>query len=107
MTALPAMHEAHQRLRDSNVAESHVNKPLGRGSTRMMTITAFEDRPPESAQLTAYDERHFATYLRLLDADEEGADWRRRSESSSAWIQIANRNAPASSMTVISRGRAG
>jgi len=41
----------------------------------MMTITAFEDRPPESAQLTAYDERHFATYLRLLDADEEGADW--------------------------------
>jgi len=42
----------------------------------MMTITAFEDRPPESAQLTAYDERHFATYLRLLDADEEGADWR-------------------------------
>ncbi len=42
----------------------------------MMTITAFEDRPPESAQLTAYDERHFATYLRLLDADEEGADRR-------------------------------
>ena len=75
MAALTAMHEAHQRLRDSNVAESHVNKPLGRGSTCMMMITAFEDRPPESAQLTAYDERHFATYLRLLDADEEGADW--------------------------------
>ena len=35
----------------------------------------FEDCPPESAQVTAYDERHFATYLRLLDADEEGADW--------------------------------
>ena len=49
---------------------------LGRGSTRTMTITAFEDCPPESAQVTAYDERHFATYLRLLDADEEGADWR-------------------------------
>jgi Uncharacterized conserved protein (DUF2285) len=77
MAALPAMHEAHQRIRDSNVAESHVNNRLGRGSTRTMTITAaFEDRPPESAQLTAYDERHFATYLRLLDADEEGADWR-------------------------------
>jgi hypothetical protein len=76
MAALPAMHEAHQRIRDSNVAESHVNKPLGRGSTRMMTITAFEDRPPESTELTAYDERHFSTYLRLLDADEEGADWR-------------------------------
>jgi hypothetical protein len=48
---------------------------LSRGSTRAMTITAYEDRPPHSAQLTAYDERHFATYLRLLDADEEGADW--------------------------------
>jgi hypothetical protein len=40
-----------------------------------MRITAFEDCPPQSAQLTAYDERHFSTYLRLLDADEEGADW--------------------------------
>jgi Uncharacterized conserved protein (DUF2285) len=49
---------------------------LGRGSTHTMTITAFEDCPPQSTQLTAYDERHFATYLRLLDADEEGADWR-------------------------------
>jgi hypothetical protein len=76
MAALPAMHEAHQRVRDSSVAEPHVNKPPGRGSTRTMTITAFEDCPPESAQVTAYDERHFATYLRLLDADEEGADWR-------------------------------
>ena len=41
-----------------------------------MTIIAFDDRAPEGAQLTAYDERHFATYLRLLDAAEEGADWR-------------------------------
>jgi hypothetical protein len=72
-----------------------------------MTITAFEDCPPQSAQLTAYDESHFATYLRLLDADEEGADWQEAVGSSSAWTQIANRNAPASSMTVISRGRAG
>jgi hypothetical protein len=72
-----------------------------------MTIAAFEDRPPESAQLTAYDERHFATYLRLLDADEEALTGRRRSASSSAWIPIANRNARASCMTVISRGRAG
>lgn len=41
-----------------------------------MTIPAFEDRPPDSPRLTDYDERHLATYLRLLDADEEGADWR-------------------------------
>jgi hypothetical protein len=27
--------------------------------------------------LTAYDERHAITYMRLLDADAEGADWRK------------------------------
>ncbi len=41
-----------------------------------MPIPAFKDRPPESDKLTKYDERHLATYLRLLDAAEEGADWR-------------------------------
>ena len=41
-----------------------------------MNTAAFEDRPPDSAELTPYDERHLAAYLRLLDADEEGADWK-------------------------------
>lgn len=41
-----------------------------------MSTPAFEDRPPDSAKLTSYDERHLATYLRLLDAWEDGADWR-------------------------------
>ena len=41
-----------------------------------MTIPPFEDRPPADDRITAYDERHFITYLRLLDAAEEGADWR-------------------------------
>jgi len=41
-----------------------------------MPIPAFKDRPPESDKLTKYDERHLATYLRLLDAAAEGADWR-------------------------------
>lgn len=41
-----------------------------------MTMPDFQDRPPESPRLTRYDEQHLATYLRLLDADEEGADWR-------------------------------
>jgi hypothetical protein len=41
-----------------------------------MPIPAFKDRPPESDKLTKYDERHLNTYLRLLDAAEEGADWR-------------------------------
>jgi hypothetical protein len=30
---------------------------------------------PEVEELTAYDIRHLVTYLRLLDADDEGAAW--------------------------------
>lgn len=41
-----------------------------------MTTPPFDDRAPADDRITAYDERHFITYLRLLDADEEGADWR-------------------------------
>jgi Uncharacterized conserved protein (DUF2285) len=41
-----------------------------------MTASAFDDSPPISATLTPYDEQHLVTYLRLLDAAEEGADWR-------------------------------
>jgi hypothetical protein len=35
-----------------------------------------DDFAPASPALTAYDEKHIITYLRLLDADAEGADWR-------------------------------
>jgi type VI secretion system activator RovC-like protein len=31
---------------------------------------------PASEALTRYDEKHIITYLRMLDADAEGADWR-------------------------------
>jgi hypothetical protein len=41
-----------------------------------MTALSFDDSPPESDRVTAYDERHFVTYLRLLDAAAEWADWR-------------------------------
>ncbi|PWB81390.1 MAG: DUF2285 domain-containing protein [Methylocystaceae bacterium] len=34
------------------------------------------DEPLWSEELTAYDEAHLITYLRLLDADAEGADWK-------------------------------
>jgi Uncharacterized conserved protein (DUF2285) len=33
------------------------------------------DTAPDDAVLTAYDERHLVTYLRLLDAESDGADW--------------------------------
>jgi hypothetical protein len=38
--------------------------------------TAGYDVVPTASVLTAYDERHATTYLRLLDADTEGADWK-------------------------------
>lgn len=41
-----------------------------------MTTPPFEDNPPADESVTAYDQRHFVTYLRVLDAEAEGADWR-------------------------------
>jgi hypothetical protein len=34
------------------------------------------DVGPSDSVLTVYDEEHVITYLRLLDADAQGADWR-------------------------------
>ncbi len=34
-----------------------------------------EDEAPTGPNITIYDERHFVTYLRLLDAQADGADW--------------------------------
>src|SRR5882757_6136618 len=34
------------------------------------------DIAPSDSVLTVYDEEHVITYLRLLDADAQGADWR-------------------------------
>jgi hypothetical protein len=33
------------------------------------------DQAPMAGDLTGYDQEHLVTYLRLLDADAEGADW--------------------------------
>ena len=34
------------------------------------------DLPPSDPSLTRYDEEHLVTYLRMLDANAKGADWR-------------------------------
>jgi Uncharacterized conserved protein (DUF2285) len=34
------------------------------------------DTAPDEPFLTGYDEQYLVLYLRLLDADAEGADWR-------------------------------
>ncbi|MGY4752587.1 DNA -binding domain-containing protein [Pannonibacter sp. Q-1] len=36
----------------------------------------FLDAPPPELQLTSYDREHMVLYLRILDADRDGADWR-------------------------------
>lgn len=42
----------------------------------MMTHEQFLDEPPQSPALTSYDRAHMKLYLRLLDAETNGADWR-------------------------------
>jgi len=34
-----------------------------------------DDEAPTGNDITAYDEQHYVTYLRLLDAKAEDADW--------------------------------
>lgn len=36
----------------------------------------FLDEPPSSQTLTPYDREHMKLYMRLLDAERDGADWR-------------------------------
>lgn len=36
----------------------------------------FLDEPPSGQALTSYDREHMKTYMRLLDAERDGADWR-------------------------------
>ena len=40
-----------------------------------MAATTFNDRAPDTPDVTEYDERHHRTYWRLLDAAAENADW--------------------------------
>ena len=41
-----------------------------------MTKCRFDDHAPDLRVLTPYDDAHLVDYLRLLDANEDGADWR-------------------------------
>lgn len=40
-----------------------------------MTILKFMDEPPRSLSMTDYDRTHLKLYMRLLDAEADGADW--------------------------------
>lgn len=37
---------------------------------------SFEDVAPDGDELTDYDRSHMKLYMRLLDAQSDGADWR-------------------------------
>ena len=41
-----------------------------------LSVPPFEDRPPRLDRVGPYDEKHLTSYLRLLDAEAEGADWK-------------------------------
>lgn len=41
-----------------------------------MTASDFLDEPPRSVTATDYDLKHLKLYVRLLDAEADGADWR-------------------------------
>lgn len=36
----------------------------------------FLDEPPLSETITSYDRQHIKLYMRLVDANRDGADWR-------------------------------
>lgn len=40
-----------------------------------MSANRFDDEPPSSHDLTKYDRTHLKLYLRLIDADADGAHW--------------------------------
>lgn len=45
------------------------------GSMGQETQT-FLDEPPFSETITSYDRQHMKLYMRLVDANRDGADWR-------------------------------
>ena len=56
--------------------ELSVTSPKIESGSPEMANRNCDDRAPNEPHLTGYDEAHLSDYLRLLDADEEGADWR-------------------------------
>jgi hypothetical protein len=62
-----------------------------------MAAVPFQDFPPDKPHLTDYDETHLDDYLRLLDADAEGADW---SEAVQAIFAIDPATEPSRARTV-------
>lgn len=44
--------------------------------SRVQLVPAVDDEAPTAEEITRYDQEHFVTYARLLDAEKADADWR-------------------------------
>jgi len=67
----------HQYANESK-AKSVDQQPVARTSMQKPPLDPdVADTAPSDSVLTVYDEEHLITYLRLLDADAAGADWRK------------------------------
>jgi hypothetical protein len=66
--AVIKMPRAQRKLFDDSAARKPMQKPP------LDPVVA--DTAPSDSVLTVYDEEHVITYLRLLDVDMQGADWR-------------------------------
>jgi Uncharacterized conserved protein (DUF2285) len=77
-----ASRDQHERgipdfLLSFNLASGRRTEPLRDPSMKKPPLDPdVADTAPSDSVLTIYDEEHIITYLRLLDADAEGADWR-------------------------------
>jgi hypothetical protein len=54
----------------------HRDESCQQKRSRANATVAFVDQAPQGPDLTDYDRQHLALYVRLLDAAEEGADWK-------------------------------
>jgi hypothetical protein len=55
--------------------DNHLIWSVGRLMPQPPLDPPVADTAPDADVLTRYDEEHLVTYLRILDADAEGADW--------------------------------
>jgi len=65
----------HSYARPKAMIRNKVPGTQDRPSEVEVTQETFLDEPPEGPVLTSYDREHIKLYLRLLDAEAEGADW--------------------------------
>jgi hypothetical protein len=66
----------HQYAKEANVKLVICNLMREKPMQKPLLDPDVADAAPSNSILTVYDEEHIITYLRLLDADAEGADRR-------------------------------